>query len=362
MQPDQKKDALDHALSRLYQTEVPESFETGWRAAVRREETMKPMKRMNGNCWTKRLVPALAALVLVLGGLWTGTLEENNGSGMANQNAVMMRSASTAKFSGAADNAVMYAVEETAEYDMAAGAAGVVTYGAAEAVNPQRKLVRTADLTIRTAAFDTAAAAVQEKLAQLGGYVENLYQYGETTRRLNLSMRVPAEKLDEFLSGMESVGRVTDRSESTTDMTTQYADNQARLDTLYAKRDRLNELLLKAEDVSDLIEIESAIADTQYAIDSYETSQRRIDRQVDMSAVNMTIMEETPADSANDTQQTLGQRMHAALQVSVEWLGGFLRDVLVFVVMIAPVAVPLAVLWVIFGLIRRTRRKKEDNQ
>ena len=362
MQPNTPKDALDHALSRLYQADVPESFETGWRAAVRREETMKPMKKTMFANWTKRLMPALAAIVLAAGGLWAGTLEENGELGLVNQDAVMMRSTSSAKYAGGASNSVMYsaAVEESASYDLAAADTGVVTYGSV--IDTQRKLVRTADLTIRTTAFDAAAQGVQSRLAEMGGYVEHLYQYGESVRRLSLSMRVPAEKLDEFLSGMDGLGRVTDRSESTTDMTTQYADNQARLSTLYAKRDRLNELLLKAEDVADLIEIESAIADTQYAIDSYETSQRSIDRQVEMSAVNVTIMEETPADSANDAEKTLGERMSAALHASVEWLGEFLRDVLVFVVMIAPAAVPLAAIGFVLHLIRRWKRKKEETK
>lgn len=359
MQPNTPKDALDHALSRLYQADVPESFETGWRAAVRREETMKHMRKTNVNRWMKKLIPAFAALVLAVGGLWAGTLEENGG--LVNQDAVMMRSTSSAKYAGNVNGAAMLsaATEEAAAYDLAAGDAGMVTYGAV--ADPQRKLVRTADLTLRTTAFDAAAQGVQSRLAEMGGYVEHLYQYGESVRRLSLSMRVPAEKLDEFLSGMDGLGRVTDRSESTTDMTTQYTDNQARLETLYAKRERLNELLLKAEDVADLIEIESAIADTQYAIDSYETSQRSIDRQVDMSAVNVTIMEETPADSANDADKTLGERMSAALHASVEWLGEFLRDVLVFVVMIAPVTVPLAVVCLVIHLIRRRAHKKEEN-
>ena len=77
MQPDQNKDALDHALSRLYQTDVPESFETGWRAAVRRESAMQLMKKtFLDSGLKKRILPALTALVLVVGGLWAGTLEE----------------------------------------------------------------------------------------------------------------------------------------------------------------------------------------------------------------------------------------------------------------------------------------------
>ena len=178
------------------------------------------------------------------------------------------------------------------------------------------------------------------------GYVENLYEYGDVesgdTRTASLSMRVPSENLDAFLDGMEGVGRVTDRSESVTDMTVQYTDNQTRLETLYAKRERLNQLMAQAQEVSDLIELETAVADTQYEIERYETSQRDIDRRVDMSAVNVTLLEESPAQSATAEDNGLGERLGAALRASLRWLGGFLRNMLVFVTMILPVAVPVA--------------------
>ena len=199
--------------------------------------------------------------------------------------------------------------------------------------------------------------------------MENLYQYGDVesgdTRTASLSVRVPSESLDAFLAGMEGVGRVVDRSESVTDMTVQYTDNQTRLDTLYAKMERLNQLMAQAQEVSDLIELETAIADTQYEIERYETSQRDIDRRVDMSAVNVTLLEESPAQSATAEDIGLGERLGAALNASLKWLGGFLRNMLVFVTMILPVAVPVAaVVAVTWWIVRRRRSRppKDDTK
>ena len=356
--------SIDEALSRLHHTAAPESFETGWRAAVRREELLKMTeKKKSFKRFWRIAVPALCALVLVIGGLHVGQMDQPAAS-MPSDMVMMSRSSSKL-----ASNASYDAVYEEAAYDtgyaMTSGSAGS-TYGstagtngsAAPAAQENRKLVRTADLSIRTTAFDQALENAQTLLADMGGYVESLYQYGETTRRISLTMRVPSGKLDEFLSGAEGLGRVTDRSESTTDMTTRYVDNQARLNTLYAKRDRLNELLLKAEDVSDLIEIESAIADTQYQIDSYESTQRSIDSQVDMSAVTLTLIEEKPADTAQ-ADVSLLERMRAAFAASVEWTGEFVRDVAVFIVMILPVAVPVGVIALVIVLIRRRKKMKE---
>ena len=367
--------ALEQAPGRLYQAEEPPAgFETGWRAAVRREESrMKLAERSTGRPLWRAIVPACAALVLVVGSLWAGTLDLGGGVSSEKNAATGVEyadSASTTSYS--APNAMMVRTADTATYDLyvaeesgaTAGGAATADSGATAATG--QKLVRTVSLTLRTTAFDNDLESVQALLEGLGGYVENLYQYGDVesgdTRTASLSMRVPSENLDAFLDGMEGVGRVTDRSESVTDMTVQYTDNQTRLETLYAKRERLNQLMAQAQEVSDLIELETAVADTQYEIERYETSQRDIDRRVDMSAVNVTLLEESPAQSATAEDIGLGERLGAALRASLRWLGGFLRNMLVFATMILPVAVPVAAIAAVVWLVvrRRSPRAPKD--
>lgn len=371
MRRDRENDsALEQALCRLYQSEEPPAgFETGWRAAVRREESSMRIKKTETtgkrNLW-RAVAPVCAAVVLVAGSLWAGTLEPGlNADGGAPQ--------VVAKRAGGTPNAMMSSSADMADYNMAVSDEAAA-YGAPEAAQESggtaeqsaQKLVRTASLTLRTTAFDGDLEKVKALLQSMDGYVEDFYQYGDVqsgdTRTASLRVRVPAERLDAFLSGVEGVGRVTDRSESTTDMTVQYVDQQARLDTLYAKMERLQQLMSKAEEVADLIELESAIADTQYEIDRYETSQRSIDRRVEMSEVSVTLMEESSAQSAAAADVSLGERLSAALSASVRWLGSFLRNMLVFLTMALPVAVPVGAVVLAAWLIVRRRRAKKTGE
>lgn len=360
-------DALEQALNRLYPAQTPPpSFETGWRAAIRREESIQMTHKKPGSAVWRAVIPAFAALVLVAGSLWAGTLEMP-----IDRPTDLVTTADTAAPRSQSRSAGGVQMAKTAAYDAAndmgfsEGEAASYEFGAAAPqaapTETARKLVHTASLTLRTTAFDADAKRVQDLLAEMGGYVENLYQYGDpqngSARSLSLSMRIPADQLDAFLSGAEAISRVTDRSESTTDMTVQYTDNAARLKTLRDKMARLEQLMAQAENVSDLVEIENAIADTQYQIDLYETSQRDIDRRVDMSSVNVTLVEETPSQSAAREDMSLGARMRAGLEASVKWLGQFLRNMLVFVVMALPVLAPAAVIAAVAWLIVRKRRK-----
>ena len=106
-----------------------------------------------------------------------------------------------------------------------------------------------------------------------------------------------------------------------------------------------------------LIEIESAIADTQYQIDRFETSQRSIDRQVDLSEVYLTLMEQE--QTVINPELTLAERIRAGFADSIEWLGDFGRDLIVFVVMASPVIGIGAAVWLVWKLIRKFKKREE---
>ena len=380
-------DALDQALAQLYEDGPSLRFERSWREAVRREEQTQ-MKQNKKNIWKNTVLPIAAALVLVLGAGWAGQMEGNIG-----RNAILTSESGSAKSagdagvnysysSGTSGVALMsmgaskdYAVSETsydeaayeeAAYDtemVAAGGEAIANSSMGQNNTDTRKLIRTVDISLKTEAFDADVEGIQQLLSQYGGYIESMHQNGEAGsyygRSASLTMRVPSEHLDAFLTGLDGFGRVTSRSETTEDMTEQYTDNEARIQTLRTKLERLNTLLSQAEDVSDMLEIESEIADTQYQLDRYESRQLNIDRKVDMSYVYVNVQETVVRDDVDDEELTLGQRLSAAFKASIEGLGRFGRNLLVFLVMAAPVIVPVVLIVLVIKLVRKNRKSKE---
>lgn len=379
-----EKDRLDEELMDLFSAPVPSSFDEKWRSAIEREEN-STMSQFDGNReqkqkkaarmgrkWWKAAVPAAAALALVAGSCWVGARQPENGASVLYASDQPRLYSSASSYDGGYDGGYE---NEAAAYDVAvsgdesayaqksvamASGSSAGTTALEPVAEDSRKLIRTASLTIRTAQYDADLDALTQLVKNAGGYIESTYQSGDrengSTRSSSMILRIPSEKLDEFLNGLDGVGRVVDRSESSTDMTVQYADNEARLATLRAKMERLNELLEKAETVEDLISIESAIADTQYSIDSYETRQRTIDRQVDMSEVDVYLREDSPVETTSE--MSLGERISRAFQTSVEDFGQFLRNMLVFLVMALPALGLIAVVTAAVLLIRRAKKKR----
>ena len=180
-------------------------------------------------------------------------------------------------------------------------------------------------------------------------------------RRASFTLRIPSERLDEFIGGAKGVGKVSSYSESSEDVSESYYDTENRLNTQRVKMERLTELMKKARDITDLIELENAISDTQYWIDYYTGSLRGYDSKVNDSYVYVNLRELSAADSIEVKSLTLGERIASAVKVSLETAGDVLQALVIFLIAALPWIAALAVVIIVIRLIvRRRKHKKAD--
>lgn len=190
-----------------------------------------------------------------------------------------------------------YAVEEEKAFDEISSDSGAVNADISTVAQSNRKLIRTVDLEIQTKEFDTVLTSVQERVQELGGYVEQSSidsgssYYSSYNRYSYLTVRIPSDKLDGFLENVKETANVTNISESTEDITLRYVDAESRKIALETEQSRLLELLEKAETVEDIITIESRLSEVRYQLESYTSQLRTFDNQVDYSTVHINIHE-----------------------------------------------------------------------
>ena len=312
------------------ETEVPASFSAAWRQRIQEEETMENNRaKKNWRGW----LAAAAALVFVVGGTLI-TREPHTGQSANSAVAYETNGAAVTSLgrSYAPQFATAYDMDDdmdiVEDYEMAMKTEEAELDAGAEEDAREEKIIRTASFTIRTTVFDKDLQALQDLTAGMGGRIEYLSVSGDAaggqTRSASLTLRVPAARLDDFLEGAQAIGSVTAMTQEMEDVSDSYYDIQTRLDTQKKKLERLQALMAEADQVSDLIEIESAIADAQYSIDRYTSQLKGYDGKVDYSTVRVTLRE-IRVEEAEDI--SLGQRMVSGLKSSLEegWL--FLQDV-----------------------------------
>jgi len=367
-----ENEVLRDALSGLNEDAppMPEELHAAWMQKVEEDQMEKKMSRKG----IARFLSIAAALVFVVGGtLLTRDNMEHRArydSYSADNGAMQMRAMTADEYIepyedyaftfGAAPEAAPAAGRTiTLNAKRAASTASQADTAAAMQAEADKKIIRTASLTVYTQTYDNSLDSLRALCEAEGGWIESSSESTNSRTNLrtaHLTLRIPQSALDGYLAGAEQLGRITSRSETAEDVTASYQDMQTRLDTQLALMDRLQALITESGDLSDLLALEAQIADTQYQIDSLTTSLRRTDRQVSYSTVNVSLYEEV-APALTDTTVSLGERITSALYLGCEALADFAQDMLVFLIAALPFIGIVAAVVIVVIVIRKIRRR-----
>ena len=198
------------------------------------------------------------------------------------------------------------------------------------------KLIRRAELEIQTEAFDTAAASLEALVEEAGGYFQSAQVEGGSLRDQNAArygnyvIRLPEENFSAFLDQSGTLGYVVRRSESSENVSQAYYDTETRLAAQRTKQERLLALLAQADTMESIIELENALSETEYEIQSLTTDLEHYDDLIDYATVDLYLAEvlslsQTPGETAG-----LGERMAAGLSASAAGLVQGVQDLLVW--------------------------------
>ena len=251
-----------------------------------------------------------------------------------------------------------YGIEDV--YDAGAGTVALPA-------ETQRKLIKNVDLEVETENFDDLLLTVGDKTDRLGGYIEESYNgsnyYGRGTRNASLTIRIPAEKLNEFLSDISDISNVVSRNESVTDVTLQYVDMESHKKVLLAEQERLLELLEQAENIEDIINLESRLSEVRYQIESMESQLRILDNQVSYSTVYLYIDEVTKLTPVKE--QSVWEKISTGFVNSLHQVGDDFVNFVIGLIIALPYlivwAVIILILVLIIRFIIRRRKKKKQN-
>lgn len=153
---------------------------------------------------------------------------------------------------------------------------------AGEVASPRAPmLIYTADLTLAVYDVVPGLAHVEELARQLGGYL---------ARRddRSITIRVPAQRFDEAVKRIESLGDVLHRNVVAEDVTEEFRDLEVRLRSLHAVRDRLEQLLQKAMKVEESVAIERELERVSGELDRIEGRMKFLHDKATFSTITVT--------------------------------------------------------------------------
>ena len=223
----------------------------------------------------------------------------------------------------------------------------------------EQKLIKTIRMEAETEDLDALLPQINEKINGLGGYVENQELYNGSSyssyrhRNASLTIRIPAENLNGFVEDVKGVSNVVSYNENTENVTLQYVSTESRVKALEVEQERLLELLGKAENMADLLEIEARLTDVRYELESVTSQLRVLANQVDYATVHLYINQVKVYTETEE--QTVWQRIGSGFKENLRDMGENVTDFFVWIVTYSP----QLILWAIVIAIAITVLKKK---
>lgn len=153
-----------------------------------------------------------------------------------------------------------------------------------------QQVIQTANVSLEVDDVDQAVNGVEAQVAQLGGTVQNrsINNYDDDASAY-MTIRIPAQELNDFLDGLPALGRVINSTVDAQDVTLEVIDLEAQISTLEASIERLRDLQGQATSVADLVAVESELATRQSELASLTARRDYLANQVDLSTVYLSM-------------------------------------------------------------------------
>ncbi len=232
---------------------------------------------------------------------------------------------------------------------------------AAESLASSRKIIYRYSQTLETTDFDGFLPLLQSRVAELGGYVEasNVDNSGRS-RYAWFTVRIPKSTDAAFTGFLSQNSNVISSSVQTEDVTLSYVDMESRLAAYRVEEAKLQELLEKSQDLSEILQIQDRLTQVIYEIEAYESTLRTYDNLIDYSTFSLTVRE---VEKETVTQElTVWQTIGNNLANGFADVGNFLVELFIFLISAIPylliLAIPTALVVLLIKLTRRKKNKK----
>lgn len=242
-------------------------------------------------------------------------------------------------------NEAMYDYEAVSEeYEMAAGYQSEMP---AEAVEFERKLIKTANVSIEIKNLSDCEQKINDWVKNLGGYITNSssWEYGAS-----FTVRIPSKDFDSAMNQVGDFGRVLNRNINSEDVSDNYYDLQSRLQTKYILRDKLSSYLSQAKDIKDLLEIERQLNQVIEEIESTESRLKRLSGQIDYSTIYLDLQFERGKDEGGIIFPDFKNAWNDFVSNIISFLWWLVKAIFYIAIFGAPLVGVVALLfWLLFG-------------
>jgi hypothetical protein len=202
-----------------------------------------------------------------------------------------------------------------------------VTYNMSVPKETSQKIIKESYLEFETNDLDKTFDNIQRYVKQNNGVIQNDNASKNYNRSIRtLIVRVPTNGFQNTIDSIsKSVEYFDSKSISSKDVTEEFIDLEARLGAKRVLETRYLQLLSKAKNVKEMLEIERELSSIREEIEAKQGRLKYLNNKVALSTINITFYKTT---SSSKITQSYGSKMGKALKSGFNGLSYFFLGVL----------------------------------
>jgi hypothetical protein len=213
-----------------------------------------------------------------------------------------------------------------------------------------RTILRSGSLDLEVEEVDTSYHRVQQIATAAGGFVADSTFTGTDDRhRATLTIRVPAAQFNDVIDQLRELSiNVRSVSTSAQDVTEEYTDLQSALRNLRAVEAQYLELLGRANQIGDILQVQERLNGVRSQIDRIEGRIRLLDDLADLATLTVSLRPASDAAVTTEPPSGLGGAVREAWDASLRTLEA-IATVGVSVIVFSWWIIPLVALGALFA-------------
>jgi hypothetical protein len=160
--------------------------------------------------------------------------------------------------------------------------------------NVDRMVIRTAQLAIEVGDIEAALAQVRSIAQQGSGFVSGSNTHIEKVNNqdrtvADLTIQVRSETVDQSLSALRALGKVSTETSGSQDVTEEYVDLDSNLRNLQASETAILKLMDKATRIEDVLALQRELTNVRGQIERIMGRKRFLERRTDFATISLSL-------------------------------------------------------------------------
>ena len=227
------------------------------------------------------------------------------------------------------------------------------------------KIIKESNITMQTDNYDSSLNSIKELINTSNANVVKMQENQGSTydimktqssdlRNVDMTIKISKDKFENFNTELKKIANVVSYYEEAQDISSSYADIEAKIESYKLQEAQLNELIKKATVAKDLLEISNQ---TQKVIEQRESLQRQkdsYDNQISYSTVTVKL---TEVESTEITEKNTFSRIKDTFESSLLQIKEIFINIIMGIVYIIPYLLIAGIIILIIYIIIRFKKK-----